>query len=323
MVRDAGDDHSRGMTSAPPPAPPSVDPPTGELPPPPGPPARGQLRRSSTDKMVGGVCGGLAEYSGIDPLLWRVGFVALAFAGGSGLLVYLLLWLLMPSGSAAPGRTAPLDRIADRRAAAGPRSPVPGVTIAGLLIVIGALVLVTRFTGWDIGPRAFLGSALLVVGLGLVAAAFSGGRRARGGLIALGVVLSLASVAASTGPWHVGEGVGDRTYHPVSAAQVRPVYSGGVGDVTVDLSDVRLTGVDEPIRTRVEHGVGDLEVLVPRSADVEVRVDSGLGDVDVLDDGATDGFFPGSGSASWTDDGEPEFVITIDSGVGDVEVSRA
>src|SRR3954466_4912943 len=185
------------MTSAPPPAtpPPSLDPPAWEPPPPPpGPPAPPQLRRSRTDKMIGGVPGGLAEYSGVDPLLWRVGFVALAFAGGSGILVYLLLWLLMPSGPSGPDdRGGPLDRVAARRAA-GPRSPVPGITIAGLLIVVGALVLITRFTAWDIGARGFLGTALLVVGLGLIAAAFSGERRARGALITLGVVLSLALI---------------------------------------------------------------------------------------------------------------------------------
>src|SRR5687767_16025640 len=90
---------SRAMTSAPPPAPPVDPPPAWEPPPPPaGPPVRPQLRRSRTDKILGGVNGGLAEYSGIDPLLWRVGFVALAFAGGTGVIVYLLLWLLMPAG---------------------------------------------------------------------------------------------------------------------------------------------------------------------------------------------------------------------------------
>jgi phage shock protein PspC (stress-responsive transcriptional regulator) len=308
------------MTSAPPPAPPSPDPPAA----PEAPPVRPQLRRSGTDKMVGGVAGGLAEYSGIDPLLWRVGFVALTFAGGSGVLVYLLLWLLMPHGSAAPTDRGPLDKLTERRAAAGPRSAVPGVTIAGLLIVVGVLVLLTRFTAWDIGPRGFLGGALLVVGLGLVAAAFTGGRRARGGLITLGVVLSLALIAASSGPWHVGDGVGDRSYRPTTAASVRPVYSGGVGDLTVDLSDVALPGPAGPISTQISHGVGDLEVLVPRAADVEVHVDNGLGNVDVFGSGDRgDGFYPGTGSASWTDDGRPEFVITIDAGVGDVEVSRA
>src|SRR5919107_466436 len=79
--------------------PPRVGPPP---PPPPGPPVRPQLRRSRTDKILGGVGGGLAEYSGIDALLWRVGFVALALAGGTGVIVYLLLWVLMPADPFGP-----------------------------------------------------------------------------------------------------------------------------------------------------------------------------------------------------------------------------
>ena len=79
------------MTSAPPPAappplPPAMEPPS--WPPPPEPvPERPQLRRSRTDKILGGVNGGLAEYSGIDALLWRVGFVALTLAAGTGVIV--------------------------------------------------------------------------------------------------------------------------------------------------------------------------------------------------------------------------------------------
>jgi phage shock protein C len=46
--------------------------------------------------MLGGICGGLAGYSGIDPVLWRVGFVGLTLAGGSGVAVYLFLWVLTP-----------------------------------------------------------------------------------------------------------------------------------------------------------------------------------------------------------------------------------
>jgi phage shock protein C len=83
--------------------------------PPSTPPARPQLRRSGTQKMVGGVCGGLAEYSGIDPLLWRVGFVGLTLAGGSGFLIYLLLWVLMPMGAVpADYRPNALDGLVDR-----------------------------------------------------------------------------------------------------------------------------------------------------------------------------------------------------------------
>lgn len=274
--------------------------------------------------MVGGVCGGLADYSGVDPLLWRVGFVALAFAGGSGVLIYLLLWLLMPSGP--PGEVAddPFDRVPRRRRPIEPRSPVPRVTVAALLIVVGVLVLLTRLTGWDLAPRSFFGAALLVVGLGLVAAAFTGGRRARGGLIALGVVLSLAATASTASwHWHGRVQVGDRVYRPTDAARVLPTYSGGVGTMTVDLTGVDLSALHQPISTRIEQGVGDVFVRVPDSADVAVDVTNGLGDVDLFKgSGETNGIYPGTGSARWTDDGHPEFVITIGSGIGDVEVSR-
>jgi phage shock protein PspC (stress-responsive transcriptional regulator) len=290
-----------------------------EPPPPPGPPARPPLRRSRTDKVIGGVSGGLAEYSGIDPLLWRVGFVALALAG-PGIPVYLLLWLFMAAGPAAPGTD-----VARRPRVAEPRSPIPGVTLAGLLIVVGSLVLLSRFTSWDVGPRGFLGTALLVVGLGLVAAAFTGGRRAKGGLIAVGALLTLALLAVTAEPWrNVEGGIADRTFRPATAEDVRPVYQTGVGDVVLDLGDVDVRDLDGPVTTRLDAGVGDVEIIVPRSADVRIEADSGIGNIEVFgEDGLADGLFPGLGSASWTDDGEPEFAITIDAGIGDVEVSRA
>jgi phage shock protein PspC (stress-responsive transcriptional regulator) len=314
------------MTSAPPPAapppqPPPPNPPSWPPPPPGLPPVRPQLRRSRTDKILGGVNGGLAEYSGIDALLWRVGFVALTLAGGAGVIVYLLLWVLMPAGPPVqPGTAVEVHS----RAPAGPRSPVPGVTLAGLLIVVGLLTLITNLSDWDIPARVFFGSALLVVGLGLVAAAFTGGRTARGGLIALGVVLSLGTIASSTDDWHGGgDGVGDRTYRPATIAEVQDVYRGGVGDLTVDLTAIDQRISCDAVTTRIEHGVGDVEVILPRSADVQLAIEHGLGDVEVFDRGSdTAGFFPGTGSLPWTDDGKAEFVLTINAGVGDVEVSR-
>jgi phage shock protein PspC (stress-responsive transcriptional regulator) len=312
------------MTSAPPPAapppplPPSVDPPSWPPPPPGPPPVRPQLRRSRTDKILGGVSGGLAEYSGIDALLWRVGFVALTLAGGAGIVVYLLLWVLMPAGPRVQPGTA-LEQQA--RPPAAPRSPVPGVTLAALLIVVGLLAFVDSFFGWDLGPTAFFGTALLVVGLGLVAAAFADGRTARGGLVALGVLLSLGTIAAASDPWPEGH-IGDQAFRAVSAENVRPVYDCGVGDCTVDLSDLDVSDLDDAVTTRVDAGVGDVEVILPRSADVEVTVDSGIGDVRVLDGESRDGdVFAGLGRGSWID-GEPEVVLTVNAGIGEVEVSR-
>ena len=52
--------------------------------------------RSTIDKKVAGVAGGLADYFDIDPLLVRLIFVILAFAGGGGLLIYIILWIVTP-----------------------------------------------------------------------------------------------------------------------------------------------------------------------------------------------------------------------------------
>jgi phage shock protein PspC (stress-responsive transcriptional regulator) len=316
------------MTSAPPPPPaapppplpPSADPPTWQAPPPPpAPSVRGPLRRSRTDKILGGVNGGLAEYTGIDALLWRVGFVALTLAGGAGVVVYLLLWLLMPAGPPAGAGELAARR---ERPPVGPRSPVPGITIAALLILMGAMAMFSSFSPWEFHPRGYFGVALLVVGLGLVAAAFATGRTARGGLIALGVVLSLGLIAAASEPWEgTGDGSGDRVYRPGTEAGVRDVYRGDVGDLTLDLT--RIDVADEgPISTRIEHGAGDVRVLVPFEADVELSVESGLGSVDAFGEGPADGYFAGVGSGPTVDDGVPDVHLVIHNGLGDVEVSR-
>lgn len=77
-------------------------------------PARPALQRGRTDTMLGGVCRGLADATGIDVVLWRVGFLALALTG-AGLLVYPLLWVALPAAPLPPGGTpAPLDPVVER-----------------------------------------------------------------------------------------------------------------------------------------------------------------------------------------------------------------
>jgi phage shock protein C len=56
-----------------------------------------KLYRSKTDRKVAGVCGGLAQYFNIDATLIRVLFVVLAILGGSGLVLYLALWIIVPN----------------------------------------------------------------------------------------------------------------------------------------------------------------------------------------------------------------------------------
>jgi phage shock protein PspC (stress-responsive transcriptional regulator) len=61
------------------------------------------LTRSTTDKKISGVSGGLAAYFGIDPLLVRIGFVVATLASGAGLLAYVALLALVPTDDATAG----------------------------------------------------------------------------------------------------------------------------------------------------------------------------------------------------------------------------
>lgn len=65
------------------------------------------LRRSSTDQWLGGVCAGLARFSGLDTWLWRLAFALMLILAGTGLLVYVLMWILVPLETAGETRTLP------------------------------------------------------------------------------------------------------------------------------------------------------------------------------------------------------------------------
>jgi len=63
-------------------------------------PARQELRRSTEDRMLAGVAGGLARYLDVDATLVRIAFVVLTVVGGAGVPLYLASWLLIPEDGA-------------------------------------------------------------------------------------------------------------------------------------------------------------------------------------------------------------------------------
>lgn len=65
-----------------------------------------RMRRSRSDCKIAGVCGGLGEFIDVDPVLFRVLFIVLAFVGGLGILFYLVLWIAMPQASATGTSTS-------------------------------------------------------------------------------------------------------------------------------------------------------------------------------------------------------------------------
>ena len=122
-----------------------------------------RLRRSPDDKVFGGVCGGLGEYFGIDPVWFRVAFVALVFAGaGGGLILYLIAMIAIPEREAdvAPTPSAKL-------------SGTQGSIIVGaVLIAIGAIALLNLAIPWI--DNLFWPGVLIALGAALL---WGGGSR--------------------------------------------------------------------------------------------------------------------------------------------------
>jgi phage shock protein C len=73
---------------------------TQDMPSTPSAPSYKKLYRSRSQRMLAGVCGGVAEYFGIDPTLVRLAAVALCFAGGAGAVAYVVAWIVVPESPA-------------------------------------------------------------------------------------------------------------------------------------------------------------------------------------------------------------------------------
>jgi len=139
---------------------------TQELPPPPPqdestlPPPPRRLRRSNHDRMIAGVSGGIADYFGIDPIIVRLGFVALALLGGSGVGIYLIAWLVMPH--AYEDESAAVNALRGGRRAGG-----RALLAAGLLFL--AVIILSSSLFWlPLGDGLFLPLLILAAGIALL-----------------------------------------------------------------------------------------------------------------------------------------------------------
>jgi phage shock protein PspC (stress-responsive transcriptional regulator) len=123
----------------------------------PGPnPAVGGFTRSRRDRMIAGVAGGVAERLDVDPFIVRAAFVVLAVAGGSGVLLYLLGWLLLPEEGEA-------DSIAGRHLRTRSwDSQRTRHTVFVVLITLAFLAVVHPWH-WSSGGGVFIAIALVAV----------------------------------------------------------------------------------------------------------------------------------------------------------------
>jgi phage shock protein PspC (stress-responsive transcriptional regulator) len=323
---------------------------------PPAEPAPRRLTRSSTDRWIGGVAGGLGRHLGIDPIIVRVVFVLLCFFGGAGILAYLALLAFVPSDDGKPlgggNRTTTIVATAALVVAAVAFLGVPafflgpGLLVIALLAVAAVLVLRTIGDTGDparaaarialvclailaacgaalgvgfvaaLGGGVVIGILTVVTGLALVATAFVGGVR---WLIVPAFVLALPLAVVAAGDIDIKGGIGERQYRPADVAQVQPAYRLGMGSLELDLRDVTLP----PGRTdlAVDLGIGHARIDVADDVCVTSNVEIGAGAAYVFDhvnDGVDVAFAEGGAPRP----GQPQLHVDANLGIGELELAR-
>ncbi|MEA2419156.1 MAG: hypothetical protein QOE60_1362 [Thermoleophilaceae bacterium] len=257
----------------------------------------------SRKRMIGGVGGGLGRYFGIDPVIFRIGLVALVFTGGIGLFVYAAIYLFVPEeGATKPPlgvRFFKGDRQVLRRAGL-----ITAVVIGSTLAAIGS------FWATGTGSGTYVAIAVIVLGLALAAAAFRGGAR---WLILPALAVALPAGVVSAADVDLHGGVGERNYRPHSAQDIRESYRLGVGHLVVDLRDAHLPPGDRELD--LELGTGQVELLVPDDVCVVTHARIGAGYVASLDRDSE------GVDVDWDDTpvappGVPRLVVDADVGLG-------
>lgn len=192
-----------------------------------------------------------------------------------------------------------------------------GLLTTGLALITAA-VLSAVAGGWINAPH-IIGIVLAVLGAGMVIGAFRHGGR---GLIGLAVPLAAVGIVMTTIlPNGVEGGFGDITSRPTSVSEVRPVYQQGVGSVELDLTALPPSG---EVDTRIDLSLGDVTVIVPETANVDVTCRADLGSVECLGrehSGAGENLVTASDQGS---DGPAglDVELDIEVGTGSVEVHR-
>jgi phage shock protein PspC (stress-responsive transcriptional regulator) len=283
-----------------------------------------RLTRSRTDRVIGGVCGGLGRYFNVDPLLFRIGAVALIFLGGAGVLLYLAALLLVPNEdqaeALAPGatnsnRALVIAAVVVLLVIAFPFLLVGGAVVAGvgipLAVLVGAGVLVWWLVSGE-GPSGEAGEIARRAALGI------------GILILCFVLFFVAGFGAAAGPdWLVpglvilgGAGI-------AIGAFLRPVRWLVLPAMTIAIA----AGVVAAANIDLDGGIGQREYRPGSSVDLRDHYQLGIGElvVDLRDTDLPKGDVPldldvGIGEARVIVPDNVCVVTDADIGVGNVHV---
>ena len=263
----------------------------------------------SRDRVLGGVGGGLGRYFDVDPIIFRIGLVALTVFGGAGIFVYIAALLFVPAeGSQRPAVGVRFFR--------GDRGVLRRIGLITAVIAGSGLLAVSSAWVTGMGSGEIVAGVVILLGIALVVAAFRGGAR---WLIvpALAVALPACVVSAADVDFHGG--VGERSYRPQTVEEIQDSYELGVGHLEVDLRGVRFPPGDQPLELRA--GTGAIELLVPKDVCVTTKARIGAGYVGALDRES------GGVDVDWTNDpashtGTPRLVVDGDVGLGALLISE-
>ncbi|HEY0449572.1 PspC domain-containing protein [Actinophytocola sp.] len=215
-----------------------------------------------------------------------------------------------------PDPTPPVVEEEDEPAPRRHKSRIGLLTVG--VALIAAAVLSMGMGGW-ISPQHIIGITLAILGAGMVVGSFVRGGR---GLIGLAVPLAVVGIGMTTVSPDGWRGVGDIDVKPTAVEQVLPNYERSVGSIQLDLTALPATG---QVDTRINLGLGDVTVMLPRTANVELSCVSGVGSVDCLGRNQSG---PNNDLVELTDEGSDkgpgglDVKLTVDVGTGSVEVSR-
>jgi phage shock protein PspC (stress-responsive transcriptional regulator) len=357
-----------------------------------------RLERRTSDRVIAGVAGGVGDYLNVDPVLIRAAFAGLMIFGGAGLVLYVALWLFMPTagqrdsivesgvrwttrggtrtatvfvvllavvfltdwvtaggyfsiepahiwalsaivvggafliGRSGRGASRPVDVstvAGDAPATAGAepqvalpaqpreRSALPWLILGSALLAVAALAVAGAAGVVRVTASQYFGATFVVAGVGLAIGSWWG--RARR-FILLGIVVLPLAIGSAFVTVPLEGGAGDHFFHPVAVEELQPEYRLVGGRLWLDLTDLPIG--TQPMTIHASVGVGELVVIVPQGANIEVdaRVDAGalwlLGSVQ-RGTGLRDRLVR-EGNL-----GRGSLILTLDAGIGSVDVQRS
>lgn len=182
------------------------------------------------------------------------------------------------------------------------------LVLGAILLLIGAAWLVVTLDLVDLPIQSAMAAGLILIGIVILVV----GRH--GGLVTLGVILTVMLAFMSLLDVPFEGGVGERTFRPASTADLRQEYRMAIGRLTVDLTSIEGTTISD---VEISLGIGQVVVILPDEVSVRVEGDAGAGQVMILGSEQN-----GLGVEHSITENDAVFEVRVAVGLGQVEVRR-